>query len=91
MLRKRYLRERARAAKPVELPDTIKQKVSKVVSTSDIVQPLPLNIDVLHALQRGATHSVVQTKITSWLESKDGCKWKEERQELFAGGCVDKE
>ena len=90
-MRKRYLRERARAAKPVELPDTIKQKVSKVVSTSDIVQPLPLNIDVLHALQRGATHSVVQTKITSWLESKDGCKWKEERQELFAGGCVDKE
>ena len=90
--RKRYLKERARSAKPVELPDAIRQKVSKAVSKkSNIVQPLPPNVDVLHALQRGATHSVVQAKITSWLESEEGRKWKEEREELFAGGCEDKE
>ena len=90
-MRKRYLQERARSAKPVELPDVISQKVSKAVSKSNIVQPLPPNIDVLHALQRGATHSVVQAKTISWLESQDGRKWKEEREELFAGGCEDKE
>ena len=89
--RRRYLRERAQTAKPVELPDVVKQKVSKAMSKSDIVQPLPANVDVLHALQRGATSSVVQRKITSWLDSKDGRKWQQEREALFAGDGDDKE
>ena len=90
-MRKSYLRERAKTAKPVELPDAIKHKLSKALSKSEVVQPLPRNVDVMHALQRGATQSVVQQKITSWLDSKDGRKWQEERQELFAGGCENKE
>ena len=81
--RQNYLRERARAAKPVELPDVAKKAVSKAISKAQVVQPLPLNTDVLHALQRGATSSVVQQKTSSWLDSKDGLKWQAEREELF--------
>ena len=84
--RRNYLRERAKTAKPVGLPDAVKKGVSKSISRSDVAQPLPANVDVLHALQRGAAGSVVQQEITSWLESKEGRKWQEEREELFRGG-----
>ena len=85
--RRSYLRARAKSAKPVELPDVVKQSVSKAISKSQVVQPLPPNIDVMHALQRGATSSVVQQKITTWLDSKEGLEWQKERKELFEGGC----
>jgi hypothetical protein len=88
--RRNYLRERAKTAKPVELPDAVQKGVSKAISRTGIVQPLPANVDVLHALQRGATSSIVHQKITSWLESKEGRRWQEERKELFSGGCEER-
>ena len=88
--RKTYLQKRARAAKPVELPDVAKKAVLNAIS-GQVVQPLPANINVLHALQRGATSSVVQANIASWLDSEEGIKWKAERGELFRGGCEEKD
>ena len=49
--RKTYLQKCARAAKPVELPDIAKKAVLNAIS-GQVVQPLPANINVLHALQR---------------------------------------
>ena len=49
--RKTYLQKCARAAKPVELPDVAKKAVLNAIS-GQVVQPLPANINVLHALQR---------------------------------------
>ena len=83
-------KKRARAAKPVELPDVAKKAVLNAIS-GQVVQPLPANINVLHALQRGATSSVVQAKLASWVDSEEGIKWKAERGELFRGGCEEKD
>ena len=84
--RQEYLKGRARSAKPLALPEVVHQSISKAMTTSGMVQPLPANPEVAHALQRGAASSVVQAKISSWLQSEEGRQWQAERKELFHGG-----
>lgn len=84
--RQEYLKGRARSAKPLTLPEVVHQSISKAVTKRGVVQPLLANPEVAHALQRGATSSVVQEKISSWLQSKEGRQWHAERKELFHGG-----
>ena len=88
--RQKYLQARARSEKPLDLPEAVRQGVSKAVAKVGVVQPLPANPDILRALKRGATGSVVKGKISTWLQSDDGLKWQQERKELMrAGDCAD--
>lgn len=84
--RQDYLKHRARSAKPLTLPEVVHQGISKAVTNDGVVQPLPANTQVAHALQRGAASSVVREKLSSWLQSKEGLQWQAERKELFHGG-----
>ena len=84
--RQDFLKHRARSAKPLTLPEVVHQGISKAVTNDGVVQPLPANTQVAHALQRGAASSVVREKLSSWLQSKEGLQWQAERKELFHGG-----
>ena len=83
--RKKYLQERARSAKPLNLPEIVSKSVAAAMTRTGVVQPLPIHTDILHAQRRGATTSVMREKISSWLHSKDGFMWQLERKELFSG------
>ena len=68
---------------PMQLPEAVRERVKSSVTSSNMVMPLPIDTNMPHALQRGATASVVQEKITSWLDSEQGKEWQQERKELF--------
>ena len=53
--------------------------------------PLKVNVEALHAGQRGATKSVPMLKAKAWLESEAGLEWAQERKILFSAGEQERE
>ena len=46
--------------------------------------PLPISVDQLHVVQRGATYTVQNHSLKEWLASDQGQAWQKDRARLYA-------
>ena len=70
---------------PTSLPDEMKDAVTGAFGTKGMpAAALPISVDQLHVVQRGATYSVQNQSLKEWLASDQGQAWQKDRARLYA-------
>jgi len=82
----RNMRQNHRATSlPTGLPDEMAAAVIGAFRAQGRpAAPLPISVDQLHVVQRGATHSVQHQSLKEWLASDKGQAWQKDRAILYA-------
>ena len=75
--------ERCREWMPERLPPEITSAMEQARRPSQLVRPLPVSVNHVHARQRGSTDSVIRTHLATWLNSEEGVAWQQERALLY--------
>ena len=70
---------------PTGLPDDMAAAVTGAFRAQGRpAAPLPISVDQLHVVQRGAIHSVQHQSLKEWLASDKGQAWQKDRAILYA-------
>ena len=85
----RQLREMRQAHRAKSLPSSLPAVMSDAVAGAFGARgrpaaPLPISVDQLHVVQRGATYSVQEESLKEWLASDQGQAWQKDRARLYA-------
>ena len=73
----------ARSRPNTDLPVEMQNAVRQSVNVHGRVGALQLDVQHLHARQRGATSSVMHERLCNWLSSEAGQEWKKERAKIL--------
>ena len=87
--RRAWLARRSRAND--DLPAEMQRAVRQSVSTDGRMSALQLDVQHLHARQRGATSSVMRERVCHWLRSEAGQVWSKERAKMLRADDTDLE
>ena len=87
--RRRELRKMRQAHRDQSLPTSLPDQMTAAVtgafgSKGRPAAPLPISVDQLHVVQRGATYSVQNNSLIEWLASAQGQAWQKDRARLYA-------
>ena len=85
--RRGWLLRRSRAN--ADLPDEMQRAVRQSVAKDGRMGALQLDVEHLHARQRGATASVMHERLCNWLRSEAGQAWSKERAKMLQADDTD--